>query len=39
MRSKISHGYDGIQYEIVLAVIKQDMPALKDKLVAAVAEL
>lgn len=39
MRSKISHGYDGVQYDIVLAVIKQDMPALRDKLVAALAEL
>ena len=39
MRSKISHGYDGVQYDIVLAVIKQDMPALRGKLVAAVAEL
>ena len=35
MRSKISHGYDGIQYEIVLAVIQKDRPALRDKLVAA----
>lgn len=39
MRSKISHGYDGVQYEIVLAVIKQDMPALRGKLVTALAKL
>ncbi len=39
MRSKISHGYDGVQYDIVLAVIKQDMPALRGKLVTALAEL
>lgn len=37
MRSKISHGYDGVQYEIVLAVIKQDMPALREKLTQALA--
>ena len=39
MRSKISHGYDGVQYDIDLAVIKQDMPALRDKLVTALTEL
>ena len=39
MRSKISHGYDGVQYEIVLAVIKQDMPTLRGKLVTALTEL
>ena len=39
MRSKISHGYDGVQYDIVLTVIKQDMPALRGKLVTALAEL
>ena len=39
MRSKISHGYDGVQYDIVLAVIKQDMPALRGKLVTALAGL
>jgi uncharacterized protein with HEPN domain len=29
MRNKISHGYFGIDYEIVWAVIKQKLPVLK----------